>query len=53
MIAATAAVPAAASPQADASDPAKSARERFEKNAQAMAAVRIPMSTEPPFHFRA
>jgi hypothetical protein len=53
MIAATAAVPAAAMPQSDATDPQKAARERFERNAQAMAAVRVPNATEPPFHFKA
>ena len=50
ILAAGAAVPAIAQP--DANTPAKMARDQFEKNAQAMATVKIPMATEPPFHFR-
>jgi hypothetical protein len=53
MLAATAAIPSPAAPQAESGDPARLAREQFEKNAQRMAEVRIPMSTEPPFHFKA
>jgi hypothetical protein len=56
ILAGAAAVPALAEPQSDAPKPQddlqKGARERFEKNAQAMAAVKIPIATEPPFHFK-
>jgi hypothetical protein len=52
ILAATAAVPAAAVPQADSSEPAKTARDQFQKSAQQMADVKIPVATEPPFHFR-
>jgi hypothetical protein len=44
---------AAAAPQTQPQDPARVAREQFERNAQSMAAVKIPMATEPPFHFKA
>ncbi|MBZ5602404.1 MAG: hypothetical protein LAO79_08865 [Acidobacteriia bacterium] len=51
MLAAAPAVSAAqTAPQTDA---AKLAREQFDKNSQAMASVKIPIATEPPFHFKA
>ena len=53
ILVASAAVPAAAAPQADSTDSTKRVREQFEANAQAMASVKIPMTTEPPFHFKA
>jgi hypothetical protein len=53
MLAATAAVPSTAAPQGESGDLTRLAREQFEKNAQRMAEVHIPMSTEPPFHFKA
>jgi hypothetical protein len=57
MLATTAAIPTVApvvaTPQAETSDPARPAREQFEKNTQQMAQVKVPMATEPPFHFKA
>jgi hypothetical protein len=50
---AAAAVPALAQPQADSNDPVKRARDTFEKNSKDMAAVKIPMGTEPAFRFKA
>jgi len=41
------------SAQAESADPARLARDVFEKNSKDMAAVKIPVATEPPFHFRA
>ncbi len=52
MLTATVAVQAAPS-QADSTDPAKRARDQFDQNAQAMGTVKIPMATEPAFHFKA
>ena len=53
ILAASAAIPIIADPQPEPGDAAKLAREQFEKNAQRMAAVRVPMSTEPAVHFKA
>ena len=49
LVAAAAAVPAAAQSEGA---PQEIVRERFETNARAMKAVKIPTATEPPFHFR-
>ena len=57
-IVSAAALPSAApepapSPQADAADDAKLARDRLNANAAALARVKLPMSTEPAFQFKA
>ena len=52
-LAAGAAARAIASPQAESSEPAKRAHEVFDKNSQDMAAVKIPIATEPAFRFKA
>jgi hypothetical protein len=53
ILAAGAAAPAIAAPQTEGGDKASLVRERFERNAREMGAVKIPMAVEPPFHFKA
>lgn len=53
LLAISAVVPAPAPAQDRPQDPRGVAREQFDRNEKAMAAVKIPMPTEPPFHFRA
>jgi len=53
LLAAGAVVSAEAAPQQVSPDPVKRARDQFERNTQAMRNVKIPMATEPPFHFKA
>jgi hypothetical protein len=53
MLAIGAVVPAAAPAQERPQDARGVAREQFDRNEKAMAAVKIPMATEPPFHFKA
>jgi hypothetical protein len=53
LLAAATAISAEAAPQDASDDPVRRARDQFEKNAQAMAALKVPMATEPAFRFRA
>jgi hypothetical protein len=54
MLAAAAAAPQAATSQAPPSDAdLDAAREQMKTNAQQIAKVKLPMATEPAFHFKA
>jgi hypothetical protein len=54
MLAAAAAVPQTATPQAPSADADfDSAREQVKSYAQQVAKVKLPASTEPAFHFKA
>ena len=54
MLAAAAAIPQAATPQTPPHDAdLDSAREQMKSNAQQIAKVKLPMPTEPAFHFKA
>jgi hypothetical protein len=54
MLAAAAAIPQAATPQTPPPDAdLDSARELLKSNAQQIAKVKLPMPTEPAFHFKA
>ena len=45
--------PAAAAQTTPSSDPVQAARDRTKANAEAVAKVNLPMSTEPAFQFKA
>ncbi len=55
MLAASAAVPIAAEAQSPVQidENLKSARDQMKNNAQQLAKVKLPMATEPAFHFKA
>jgi len=53
MLAGTAAVAAAAAPQETSDDDSKTVHEQMANSAQQLAKVKLPMATEPAFHFKA
>ncbi len=53
LLAAGAAAPVVAQPRQDQNEHVKRVRETFEKNSKDMAAVKVPMATEPAFRFKA
>jgi hypothetical protein len=53
MLAAAAAVPVVAAPQAPSSDDSKTAHEQMLNTTQQLAKVSLPIGTEPAFHFKA
>jgi hypothetical protein len=54
-LAATAAIPtiAIAQPPSASDEETQSAHDLMRTNSQALAKVKLPMTTEPPFHFKA
>ena len=54
-LAATAAIPtiAIAQPHSASDEETQSAHDLMRTNSQALAKVKLPMTTEPPFHFKA